>query len=57
LNQTPYRIETTKIIKRTEAPREDEMGTRVADHRFTRLLVTHLDRMIEIKVGLSLSTG
>jgi hypothetical protein len=57
LNQTPYRIETTKIIKRTEAPREDEMGTRVADHRFTRLLVTHLDRTIEIKVGLSLSTG
>jgi hypothetical protein len=31
LDQTPYRIETTKIIKRTEAPREDEMGTNDRD--------------------------
>jgi hypothetical protein len=69
LDQTPRRIETTEtigtiettetigIIEGTKAPREDEMGMRVADHRFTQLPITHLDRMTEMKAGLSPSTG
>jgi hypothetical protein len=36
--------------------REDVMGMRVADHRFTRLLATHLDKITETKAVLSLST-
>jgi hypothetical protein len=37
-------------------PREDEMGMRVVEHRFTQLPITHLDRTTEMKVGLSVST-
>jgi hypothetical protein len=63
LDQTPRRIETigtikiTKTIKGIEAPRKDEMGTRMVDHQFTQLPVTHLDRTTEMKAGLSPSTG
>jgi hypothetical protein len=60
LDHTLRRIETTETIgtiKGTKAPRVDKMGTHVADHRFTRLPVTHLDRTTEMKVGLSPSTA
>jgi hypothetical protein len=30
-------IETTEIIEGTEAPRENEMGTHMAEHRLTQL--------------------
>jgi hypothetical protein len=42
LDQTLHIIETTKTIEGTKVPREDEMGTCMADRRFTRLPVTHL---------------
>jgi hypothetical protein len=60
LDQTLRRIETTETIETiegTEAPREDEMGTCVVDHRFTWLPVTHLNRTTEMKAGLSPGTG
>jgi hypothetical protein len=56
LDQTSCRIGTTGMIKGTEMSREDVMGMRVADHRSTRLLATHLDKIIETKAVLSLST-
>jgi hypothetical protein len=33
--ETTAKTTTTETIEGTEAPREDEMGTRVVDHRFT----------------------
>jgi hypothetical protein len=57
LDQILYRIGKTGIIKGTEMFRKDMMGMRVADHRSTWLLITHLDKLIETKAVLSLSIG
>jgi hypothetical protein len=57
LDQTPRRTGTTKTIEETEAPKEDETGMLVADHRFTQLPITHLGGMTEMKAELSPSTG
>jgi hypothetical protein len=63
LDQTSRKIETIGTIKITEtiegieAPREDKMGTHMADHQFTQLPVTHLDRTTEMKTGLSPDIG
>jgi hypothetical protein len=57
LDQIPCRIGTTRTIEGTEMFREDMVGMRVADHRSTQLLVTHVDKITEMKVVLSLSIG
>jgi hypothetical protein len=57
LDQIPCRIGTTRTIEETEMSREDVIGIYVADHRFTWLLITHLDKITETKVVLSLSIG
>jgi hypothetical protein len=57
LDQIPCRIGTTRTIEGTEMSREDVMGMCMADHRSTRLLVTHLDKITETKAVLSLSIG
>jgi hypothetical protein len=41
LDQTSHRTET---IEGTKAPREDEMGMHVVDHRLIQLPITHNDK-------------